>query len=339
MINDRNANKLDKEYSAKRLNSTDIKSIITAISLRQELGEQIWPGFGEHHIPIIIFNDNYEFIFGIDNLDAPWKRVTDDTIEGTRYYYRPAQDSQEFTVRADGLWAASMTSLDILNREIYLNLRKDLPEPLNRLLPYQLVRFGNDYHVTAIVHESFHAFQADIATVKFIKNQGVYKQEKNYPYNNEKFITAWNKEGAILNQALASQDRQKKIELIAKFLKYRENRRKKADLSNSLIEYEKHLEWLEGTAKYIEMKFYSLVAENNKLTSIDFKNNPSYWNEDFKKLAEELGEKGGHNRFYLSGMAQADLLDQLGTEDWEYLIMEVDIYLGDLLKKEIGNIP
>lgn len=57
-----------------------------------------------------------------------------------------------------------------------------------------------------------------------------------------------------------------------------------------------------------------------------------------KRLANSLGEHDGHNRFYISGMAQAKLLDQLKVANWQEQIMQKDIYLEDMLNNYLVEV-
>lgn len=332
LINDQEASRRDQIYDQTRLTELDKLSLEETIQLNQQLGNKLWPGFADEEIPIILFNDIYEFIYAIAEPGAAWQPVPEDNIKGDPYYYRPADNPQAFTTPIDSGWAASMTSLEVLNREIFLMLRQELPVPINRLLPYQLVTYGNDYHITAVIHETFHAFQAITARDKFEQAQQVYSQERLYPYQDEDFKTAWNKEGRLLSAALAAASNPEKLELIADFLAAREERRETANLSSGALAYEKRLEWLEGLAKYIEIEFYELAADNNQLSAVEFDSDPKYWDEDMKRLSNSLGEHDGHNRFYISGMAQAKLLQQLEVTDWQKQVMEEAVYLEDLLK-------
>ena len=337
LLNDREADRREQSYNQTELTELDKSSLEETLNLKKQLGNQLWPGFAAEEIPLILFNDTYEFIHGSENPGGAWEVVTEDEIQGKPYYYRSAENPQAFTTPIESGWAASMTSLEVLNREVFSMLRQELPFPINRLLPYQLVTYGNDFHITALIHESFHAFQALIARDKFERSQQVYSQERLYPYQNENFKMAWNQEGKLLAAALAAENRTEKLDLIAEFLTNREERRKEASLSPAALSYEKNLEWLEGLAKYLEIEFYQLAADNNQLTEVEFKTEPNYWDEDNKRLSESLGEHDGHNRFYLSGMAQARLLEQLEVRDWQEQIMQEDLYLEDLLKNHLAE--
>lgn len=332
VLNDREAGRRNQIYDQASLTGLDKVSLEETFSLHEQLGNKLWPGFADAEIPIIIFNDTYEFISGIDDPGPGWQLVEGDNINLNRYYYRPAQNPQAFTTKLDSGWAASMTSLNVLNREIFLMLRQELPRPFNRLLPHQLVTYGNDYHITTFIHESFHAFQALTARDKFDQAQRVYGQENLYPYQDDDFRAAWNEEGKLLSAALAAERSPEKLELIAEFLLKREQRRSSARLSPADLAYEKNLEWLEGLAKYIEIEFYELAADSSELTDVDFASDPKYWDEDIKRLSGSLGEHDGHNRFYLSGMAQAQLLQQLGVVGWKEQVMEEDVFLDDMLE-------
>jgi len=60
-----------------------------------------------------------------------------------------------------------------------------------------------------------------------------------------------------------------------------------------------------------------------------------HWETDMKNL-DDLGGVGGSTRFYLSGMAQAQLLDQMAP-GWKERIMNKQVYQESLINELVGS--
>jgi hypothetical protein len=70
--------------------------------------------------------------------------------------------------------------------------------------------------------------------------------------------------------------------------------------------------------------------------SYDFKEKNAYWQVEKSQRLKALGESGGDNRFYYSGMAMAFLLDEYSI-DWKMEILDDSIFMEDLLAKAIEH--
>jgi hypothetical protein len=300
------------------LSAADKTELAEESRLKAEVGDQVWPGLGNADIPIILFNDSYEYLIGEKDPPGPWKIVEGDDYQGHPYYRRAAQDPQAFAVLVGTHWAGSIGTLDSMNRKIPFKLRPD-------------------FHVVMILHELFHAFQAGQAPGRFTKANAVYKFESRYPYKDNEFAAAWNDEGTALAEALKAKDEAACVGLVRKFLEIRNARRDRATLGSDLLAFERELEWLEGLAKYAEIKFYEIAASRSREAPygrygavLPF---PLQW--DFVRLEKTLGAQDGDLRFYLSGLAQARLLDRLSPQ-WKARAMQEEVYLEDLLHESVG---
>jgi len=298
------------------LSADDKEQISEALRLQTVLGDQIWPGFGQAKIPIILFNDRYEFLVCETNPPAPWAAVKDENFDGKPYYRRLADKPQAFAVPVGTRWAGSLNTLGEMN----------LKSPL---------KISREIHVVAMLHEMFHAYKAMQASARFAKAMAVYAAESRYPSKEAEFAAAWNKEGSLLAIALRTTEEATVQNLVRQFLQARDDRRAKAVLSTDLFAYECELEWLEGLAKYVEIQFYELAAA--KSADPAFSNyipNLPYWKWDFQRLERRLGHQDGDLRFYLSGMAQARLLDRL-SPGWKEAVIRSSACLEDILRAAV----
>jgi hypothetical protein len=124
----------------------------------------------------------------------------------------------------------------------------------------------------------------------------------------------------LLRQALVAPDDETAADLVSQFLAQRDLRRQRVSLPTDLVDYERQLEWEEGLAKYVEMEIwrqaftasdYQPLPEMNQDPDFnDYQNFRQRWNQEISQMRRQAGQEG-ENRFYLTGMAQATLLDRL----------------------------
>jgi hypothetical protein len=282
------------------LTAEDKELLAEAFRLKLALGDEVWPGLGSAPIPVIIYNESYEFLTGPVNpaLEPPWAVVEKDDFLGQPYYRRPAENPQAFAIDLGEQWAASMTSLARLSRKVPLKL-------------------APDFYVVLLLHEVFHAFQASLEAARFRRATSLYALERNYPFKDPAFAKAWTEEGALLAAALKAPDRATTLENVRAFLLKRASRRAPLPFSLGTADYESEMEWLEGLGKYAEIRFYELAAARSSDPAFArYKPGLPYWSMDFIRLEKHLGSQEGDLRFYLSGMAQARILDRL-SPDWK----------------------
>jgi hypothetical protein len=222
-------------------------------------------------------------------------------------------------------------------------LQKKIPPEKLTPAMVKMMAISPAHHVVALLHEAFHAFQAAQDHSRFLQAQDIYAHQKLYPFEDEVFKDAWNEEGSLLASALKEQDESERLASIERFLEIRAKRRSETSLSAELITFERELEWLEGVAKYVELQFAvqgtSLQDEAEKR---DYRVVRNRLQADFSFRMRNLGDLHGDLRFYLSGAAQAMILDKV-SPGWKQNIMgRTNIGLEDLLetaleKREWGN--
>ena len=300
-------------YDSPTLTPVDKAQLSETLRLQKALGDQVWPGLGRARIPIILYNSRYEFLVGVKKAPPPWDTVEGDEFAGEKYYRRSASNPQAFAVRIGGEWVASMTALDWMNHE-------------------SPIKVSPDFHVVAILHEMLHAYQATQSEKRFKKALGTYAAEADYPTRDADFAAGWDREGHLLAAALKATDEGATRRLVKEFLQARAARRSQIRLSSNLLAYERELEWLEGLGKYAELRFYELAASHrDDPTFAKYRPGLPYWQPNFFLLDRQLSRQSGDLRFYLSGMAQARLLDRLHP-DWKKKALRRGVYLEDLLR-------
>jgi hypothetical protein len=280
------------------LSAADKAELVEIKRLKAELGDRVWPGLSGIDIPLVFYNERFEFLVGEAGPPSPWQAVGGDDFLGRPYFRRPGQSPQSFAVKVGTRWAGSIATLELMNRKTP-------------------IRFSREFHAVLMLHEVFHAFQATLAPERFAKATSFYKSEKEYPYRDPEFSAAWNSEGEALADALRAKEERTVSGLAQEFLKIREERRRRANLSSGLTSFERELEWLEGLAKYAEVRFYELARSRaHQPAYFNYRTGHPFWASDLARLRTSLGRQGEDLRFYLSGAAQALLLDRL-LPDWK----------------------
>jgi hypothetical protein len=98
--------------------------------------------------PIILFNARYEFLVGAADPPAPWEILEGQSFLGKPYSRRSAENHQNFAVKVGAAYAGSASSLALMNSK-------------------SRMRISPDFHVVLILHEMFHAYQADRDWARF----------------------------------------------------------------------------------------------------------------------------------------------------------------------------
>lgn len=335
--------------------------------LKADLGEQVFPGFGDAGLGQIVYNEEYAFLVNLRNpakgwLTLPtekkqgvvWQPVENDLWNGETYYRQPLQNGitpQAFAVRIGESYAGSMTTLDWTRISMINQFRQDLPSFLRPIFPYQLavnlfIR-GSDMYISLLIHESFHAYQADWSGERFYTaeaSRDLY--EGNYPWNDLALQEAWLVELETLQAALRNEDPSAYLSLAAQFLNQRAERRAAIDLPENLIQFENNREWVEGLARYAELESWRLAGSIPGYYPVEsIRQDPGFrayegfeqrWKQELDQITRMAADPGD-GRFYYSGMAQAYLLDRL-LPDWkERLIENPALNLEDLLKIAVAE--
>lgn len=279
------------------LGDVDKEQLRAARELLQEFGADAWPGF-DRPLPIILYDRESQYLVG---MEAPtqdgWRVVGTDDLDGAAYFRRPSRDTASFAVRVGESWTGSLQTLASMRSEMAQQRGFSLELPAEE-------------HVVYLCHELFHALQATREPTRFAGAVASYGHEADYPYDDEEFVESWNEEGQLLAEALAERDPEGMAEVAEEFLDARRARREEAALSAELIAFEQHLEWLEGLAKYVELRLCELAGEEHRAYRLA----GNRLRSDFGVRLRSLGTLPGQQRFYLSGAAQALLLDRLRPE-------------------------
>ncbi len=289
------AYRLKNLESKDHLDQKDLKEIKEVIRVKDLIGNKLFSGFGNKEIGILFFNDKYEFLNTTDPVDQNFTKISENI------YRREAKDSQAFAVLVNEQYVGSIPMIDNMNKMYFLGIRSELPIIVKNLFPYQMASIKRDMHVSAALHEMFHAYQAETNFAKFSQYENGLSS---YPYFEDDQEKYWNKEGHLLYLALNAENKPETINYTKQFLDNRNKRRGDLSLNTAEIEFEKGIEWLEGLAKYVEITSYQLASDlEESRYGITYKEDTNYWDMEINRL-DQLGELDDF-RFYISGYAQA----------------------------------
>lgn len=335
--------------------------ISEAMNLQQKIGNEVWPGWGNLQIPVIIYNEKYAFLIGYPNPPAGWIKMPKGELRGTEWevvkndsfgeapYYRqllpnPDRTPECFTVQVGERWVASMQTKEYAAVTFYKNLRNELPPVLNSIFPYtifwQFLMGSTENYIAGLEHEAFHAFQGTLVPQRLAEAESP-PFSKEYPW--EKSANGWNEEISLLMEAFNTESNGAASKLMAQFLAKRSERREKSNLTDEMIRYEQKREWLEGLAKYAEIKIGVMASENQSYKPVkeietvpgfkNYKTRISNFNRQIEDV-ERIGNRPAEARFYYTGMLQAVMLDRLMPE-WKKEAFKEGVYLENMLEMAV----
>lgn len=218
---------------------------------------------------------------------------------------------------------------------------EELPPLIRPIFPYRLAWnfLGGDteVYIGGLVHESFHAYQGQRAKQRLYQAEETHQFENQYPWTDSNLETAWEDELSTLYDAAQAGTDQGATEAARSFLDLRKQRRRDANLSEALVDYERQLEWLEGLAKYAELELLRSAAETRDYTPSlrgdpqfeEYASSPRYWSQQLIEVKRMSGREGDI-RFYYSGWTIAVLLDRL-MPGWKNQAFSEYVWLEDLL--------
>ena len=351
--------------TVERLGDEEKARLAEFFQVRQELGNDVWPGWGAAAGPVIVYNESFAFLLGYpdppdgwlkvpqnESRGGPWEPVPGDSFGGEPYYRQQlppgGQTPEAFTVKVGDRWVASMLTMEWMEISLTRQFRQELPSFLAPVFPYSFVagQFlrGSDGYVSAIAHESFHAYEGTVAPERLADAERAgTRSESSYPWTDMAFREAWQTELDLLAEALRAETEPETVALAQQFLAQRELRRQSAGLTPGLTAYERQREWLEGLARYVELEIWrqASLAEGYEpvaavLDDPDFSGYVTFsrrWSQEIDQM-RRMADDEGDGRFYYSGMAQAVLLDRL-MPGWKTGALDEDVFLEALLERAV----
>jgi hypothetical protein len=355
----------ESSETTERLTSDQKIYIAEYINLQSEVMDELWPGY-TIPVPAIVYNEEYAFLTGLQDPEPGWTKmpsqehrgthweiVDGDLFMGQPYYRQPLPDPdvtpENFTVKVGDEWVSTLQTREYAEVSFYNGFKNELPPFINLVFPYRLfwnlVMGDAENYVSGLVHEGFHAWQATNAFEKFVETESVSWMSGEYPWGRPENRSGWKTETDYLIRAYEADTPEVRLEMAEAFINAREKRREQSDLEERFIEYEMKREWLEGLAKYTELKIGVVAANSTSYSPVEGASEASdfemYENKE-SYLANQISEvsrasaRDGESRFYYGGMMQAMLLDQM-SPDWRNRAMDGGVYLEDLIRQRLNG--
>lgn len=345
------------------LGDLEIARLEEAGNLRRTLGNQVWPGWGDLQVPVIVYNEAYAFLVGYPGEEPPvgwvmqpsqeprggeWEQVPGGQFNGRPYYRQPLADPEatpeNFTVKVGDLWVATLQTKEYSFIQFVEGFGGELPPLVRDVFPYRLMwkplAGDSEGYLAALVHETFHSFEGTQAYEHFAAAERVARLEGDYPWDEPDSEDAWQAELDILARAVEVQSEAEAREVGIQFLEQRDQRRQETGLSAELVEYENQREWLEGLAKYAELTITREASRQADYSAVpalqedpefhQYASRERFWRQQFSEL-KRMTQHEGEIRFYYTGMAQATLLDWI-QPDWKAGAMQPGAFLDDLIR-------
>jgi hypothetical protein len=326
-----------------RLDPLDKVRLQETLHLKHELGEAVWPGWGQADIPVALWNKDYTFLVGYANPSPEWAPVVDDDFDGQPYYRQPAHDPQNFAVLIGERRVASLATKWEMDNFLISKFREMMPDPLKPVFPYRLLIQPTEVHISGVLHESFHVYQAEAAPAHFADAEKAYPDGERYWSVDADMHVDWRAEIDLLTQAVRAKTDDETAAFTRRFLAQRDQRRQAHELEQTLVDYERRFEWLEGLAKYVELGIWreaATTAGYEPLPALaddpDFKKYATFeqhWSQELDQMKRQADQEGDV-RFYYTGMAQAFLLDRL-MPDWKTRVSANSVSVEDLLREAV----
>lgn len=315
-----------------------------ALHLEAELGDALWPGFGQAQIPLLSFNEANAFLCAHPQPPAGWQALESAALNGEPCYVHAWSDGQNFAEEVGGRWAGSMITREWGLIELKTMLEGDLPTPLGRLVAVPMSRemLKPGRYLGGLVHESFHAYQATAAREWFDDAELAYPDGERYWQADPPAYGQWEAEIEALVQAVESETDAEGREHARRFLQLRQARRSQFSMPETLVRYEQRFEWLEGMAKYTELGILRAAAESTDFDSERAMSGVNgfsgygfieqFWAQELSQMQRQASQEGDV-RFYYTGWAQGLLLDRF-MPDWKEQVMH-GAWLEDLLAEAV----
>ena len=177
-----------------RMVPLDKVRLAEALRLKTALGDAVWQGYAQLDAPIIIWNEDYEFLFKMNMPSSDWEDVSDDDFEGVPYFRRPADNPQNFAVQVGDQWAASVFTKYQLDISLITAIRDLLPPVISEIFPYKIFIQPSELQIAGVQHEYFHVIQALNAPEKFAAAEGIYQYDEKYWSLDGDMQPAWSRD-------------------------------------------------------------------------------------------------------------------------------------------------
>lgn len=333
-----------------------LKEIETVRSVITNPDNPLWPDWNMKQIPIMIYlPGQQEILINHPNPPEgflPYEGPLD--LKGMKILYRNGQtlikwDGQNTSTDVYG--TETLVLADVLsNQKQWMRGWAADQRPTEEKLidlPYEKLRVDPYEQLAMVAHEAFHVFQSDNLSEKAADERLV----RVYPCLSVKNNVLFALEGDALYDCINAKSAVDFRKAVVRWFAIRKERR--SYLSSDAIKYENGNEFIEGTAKYIELALMGALQGRQPDPIL-------LWEQGFrgfddlgwfreKRLNEMLGNMHGEvnvnndpygtspvrGRLYFSGMAIAAILDRIDP-NWKVTANQKDVTLTSLVEEALN---
>ncbi|MBU1109335.1 MAG: hypothetical protein KKB51_21830 [Candidatus Riflebacteria bacterium] len=268
------------------------------IHARNSIGDSVWNNWSKTDCPINVITKDYEYLTGFADPPEEYTLLEHDKLLNADIYVKKRTFKQLLVGSA--LPLAGKLAVFISPPELFIDTFK-IDMAFCRIL---------------LLHEMFHVHQINHFP-DGLEGIKAAQLEIKYPYKVELNNQLRGEEAVILKKAILADSKADKISQIELFIKKRQLRRERMKkefpdkYDNKSIEFEKFQEWLEGQARYTEVKI------EEQMQNPDYKAIPEFrcsrgntFEREMNKL-DCLAQNSGEESDYALGWAQWYVLDTL----------------------------
>lgn len=232
------------------LTDQTIDAVATYRSIIGEVGPQVWPGWGESVPPLLQRGDSHEFLIG--HPDPPPGFVETGVVaDGEAIWAAPVgtltPGPAAATWDVGGIWVAMVP------------LRPVFETVVDDALGPDVIDWTDALYLRALVHEGFHAHQftasPDIPDFGTGDAEAALSELSGIRDLEDRYVA----EARHLRSAIVATTLEETREHALAFLDARRSRR--SEVSPSISAHEKQMEWIEGVARYADVRALSLAAD------------------------------------------------------------------------------
>jgi|GEM_PF-1079767 len=283
--------------------SADLLAIRTAQKLVNEYGNTIWPGFGEQVTPILLSSGEYDYLFKHPDPPEGFSKVGGETSlyrKKGHLLSRPA---------ATAYPVAGVFSVIIPAREELIAWVQDKMGLPN-------FEVTQTEYIRAIIHEIFHVYQINsLGGRAGIPNFGLSDSSRDLQ-SRMLNSSEWKERATAIGKLLSEAVKQKELNLVRENLKraIQKETTSTRNLSTDILSFERYVQWLEGTARYVDTRLMMEVSkhEQREKIGIEFQGTSKIKSNLVTQLTSKLsGPTPVRDRLAAFGAAKGLLLDRL----------------------------
>jgi hypothetical protein len=329
----------DAGTSSVELGALDILHASEARDLLQQLGDHVWPGWGQTPPPFLLRKGDFDYLIGHPSPPKGFEPLPNTSVQGQAVYReqghltpRPVATAWE----VGGVWSVALPTYEEFQYAII------------ELLGPGMVELNDVNFIRTLAHEAFHAYQfTQMGGIEGLPHfvQAVDEAQALEQLAQESALDAYHSAlGETLRAGIEAETDAGARQAAAQFLELR--REWRAGQPEGIATFEQSTEWVEGLARYADTRLlflasrsayeaHSSLVEQNVIEA--YPEPDETWQSFLDQLAEPAQIPGGlRDRYYVLGAGEGFLLDRL-MSGWKAQAMPGGATLEGLLEQALAD--